>query len=122
MRDDLLGCHSIKSRPKLARPFYQRSANESSGSFFCPESIALQKQDDEAVFKGKNKQHKRAVIFSSTLLSKVDKLEAASMYNAPLLSYFFFTPSRAPSLKGTRGGDVRSPFAAADTKVVLSLL
>ena len=81
-------------------------------------------QDDEAVFKGRTSNIKGLLFWCSTLLSKVDKLEAASMYNAPLLSYFFFTRAY---LKGTLGrgckklfGPIFGRLRAADTKVVVS--
>ena len=77
--------------------------------FFSQKNVG-RTQDDEAVFKGRTSNIKGLLFWCSTLLSKVDKLEAASMYNAPLLSYFFFTRA-APSLKGTLGGDVRSFLA-----------
>ena len=91
--------------------------------FFSQKNVG-RTQDDEAVFKGRTSNIKGLLFWCSTLLSKVDKLEAASMYNAPLLSYFFFTRAY---LKGTLGRGCKKLFGpifgrrrAADTKVVVS--
>ena len=91
--------------------------------FFSQKNVG-RTQDDEAVFKGRTSNIKGLLFWCSTLLSKVDKLEAASMYNAPLLSYFFFTRAY---LKGTLGrgckklfGPIFGRLRAADTKVVVS--
>ena len=104
---------------RLSIDYLRVGQGQISKKIFLLSSICSQKNvgnrapkvDDEAVFKGRTSNIKGLLFWcSSTLLSKVDKLEAASMYNAPLLSYFFFTRA-APSLKGTLGGDVRSFLA-----------
>ena len=118
---------------RLSIDYLRVGQGQISKKIFLLSSICSQKNvgnrapkvDDEAVFKGRTSNIKGLLFWcSSTLLSKVDKLEAASMYNAPLLSYFFFTRAY---LKGTLGrgckklfGPIFGRLRAADTKVVVS--